>query len=305
VALRDRLAPLAAAAALLAAPAPGAAQAVHPDPPERHPRALHLRLAECDALALARVEAALPGRIQLTLLAALRGQLPPRFELKRAPSAPPPLAPGERALLLLRGARSPYLLVDRPDELWKLEGGESERALAEAVAALDAAGSRPAEQAAVYAGWLGSGDAPLARAAAQGVAGDAALLAVAPPDLAVRLADAALDAPDAALREAASRAAAHDPAVLRRVLAGLPGAAADAEVVTRALAAGLRQQPEAARAAALRALAHPSSSVRLAALRLGSLLAADPALRAELTRLASEDADEEVRLAARRGLERR
>jgi hypothetical protein len=303
VSQRNRLAAL-AAAALWLAPAAALAQAGHPDPPEARPRPLHLRLAQSDAAALAAVEAVEPGRIRVAPRTALRGELQTRFELKRAPSAPPPLAAGDVALLLLRGARSPYLLEDRPDELWKLAPGQDERALAEAVAALDAAAGQPAAQAALYAAWLASRDVARARVAAQGFEGDAALLAVAPAQTRALLAEAALGADDEELRDAACRAAEHDAAALRLVLAGLPGRAGDAEVVTRALAAGLKREPESARAAALRVLAHSDAEIRAAALRLSGMLAADPQLRAALTKLASDDSDERIRLEARNALAR-
>ena len=67
---------------------------------------------------------------------------PPRkaASLKRAPSAPPGLAVGERPLLLLRGARSPYLLVDRPGEILRVPQDADEEVWAREIGALARAG---------------------------------------------------------------------------------------------------------------------------------------------------------------------
>jgi hypothetical protein len=186
-----------------------AAQLGHPTLAERGPRPLHLRLSESDALALGTIERVELGRIRVSDAVSLRGELPAGFELKRAPSAPAPLVAGDRVLLLLRGARSPYLLVDAPDEIWKLAARASEPAQAAAIRALDAARPRRDAVAEVYAEWLASQDPALARAAAQGFAGDAALFAAAlarDPTLRQTLVRLASDAPDEQLRLAARRA---------------------------------------------------------------------------------------------------
>jgi hypothetical protein len=265
--------------------------------PEQRPRPLHQRLAASDAVAFATIAGADLGRVRAAEVISLRGELASELELKRAPSAPLPLAAGQHALLLLRGGRSPYLLVDRADELWT---GDGEADWQDAVRALDAERADPTQVAARYAEWLEGGRTPLARWAAEGFEGDAALFAHAPAKAPERLAALALDSPDAALRDAAARAAAKNEAALARLLAGLPGGAADPAVTAHALLAGLTRAD--GRAAALRCLAHPSSAVRGAALRFGTLLAGDPALHAQLQRMASEDPDEQLRLAARRAL---
>lgn len=291
---------IAAIACAVAAGLAGSADAQHVALPEHRPRPLHQRLAESEVLTFASVEAVELGRIRVADPRPLRGDPAPAFELKRAPSAPPPLAAGDRALLLLRGARSPYLLVDEADELWKAAPDDDEAALAQALGALDADRGSPRAVAARYAAWLGSPSAPLQRWAAQGFEGDAAVLAQAPPPALANLVELALGAPDATLRDAAARAALQSEAGLARLLAGLPGAAADPEVVGHALYAGLAQ-PEG-RAAAERCLAATSPAVRGAVLRFGTLLGGDPSLRAALQRVASEDPDEALRLAARRAL---
>jgi hypothetical protein len=288
-AVRTRIAALACAVAT-------AASAQHAVP-EQRPRPLHQRLAESDAVAVATIEGVELGRIRAGEVVSLRGELGSELELKRAPSAPLPLAAGQHALLLLRGARSPYLLVDRADELWT---GDGDVGWQDAVRALDAVRGTPEQLAARYAEWLEAGRAPLARWAAEGFEGDAPLLALAPAPVPERLAALALESPDAALRDAAARAAVKTDAALGRLLAALPGAAADPAVTAHALLAGLTRAD--GRAAAARCLAHESSAVRGAALRFGTLLAGDPALRAQLQRIASEDPDEQLRLGARRAL---
>jgi hypothetical protein len=84
-----------------------AAPAQHPGLTAPEPRPLHVQLAGVDAVAIATVAAVGLGRIQLVEARAVLGNPPATFELKRAPSAPPPLAEGDRVLLLLRGARTP------------------------------------------------------------------------------------------------------------------------------------------------------------------------------------------------------
>ena len=294
---------IAALASAVAAGLAAGAAAQHAPLPEHRARPLHQRLAASDAVAFATVEAVELGRIRVEDARPLRGVPASTFELKRAPSAPAPLAAGERVLLLLRGARSPYLLVDEADELWRVAPEDDEAAAAEAVRALDAERGRPAVVAARYAEWLGSSRLPLARWAAQGFEGDAAVLARAPQPALARLAALALDAPDAALRDAAARAAVQSAAALGPLLAGLPGSAADPEVVARALYAGLARAD--GRAAVVRCLAAAAPEVRGAALRFGTLLGGDPSLRAALQRVASEDPDEALRLAARRALSAR
>jgi hypothetical protein len=281
---------------------PLAAPAQHAGLTEDRPRPLHRRLAESDALALGAVEAVELGRIQVGAATSLRGDVPTRFELKRAPSSPPPLAAGDRVVLLLRGARSPYLLVDEPDELWKLGAPEADAAVAEALRALDAERADPAALASRYAAWLASG-AALQRPAAQALEGDADLLARADARVPAMLADLALAAEDASLRDDAARAAVKSELGLVRLLAGLPGTAADPQVVAHALFAGLSRAD--GRAAARRCLEHASPAVRGATLRFGGMIAGDPAIRSALQRIASDDPDEQLRLAARRALSTR
>ena len=70
-------------------------------------RPLHVRVALADAAAIATVDAVELGRIRVRDAVPVLGDVVAAFELKRAPSRPPALEPGDRALLILRGARPP------------------------------------------------------------------------------------------------------------------------------------------------------------------------------------------------------
>ena len=131
-------------------------------------RPLLARLDLADAVAIASVERVELGRVHLRDAEVLIGSVPGSFELKRAPSSPPPLAPGERALLLLRGARSPYLLVDAPAELRKLPDAAAEGRWRGAVLALSEKRGDPALLE-LYLAWLDPAAPDLARAAVLGL----------------------------------------------------------------------------------------------------------------------------------------
>ena len=100
---------------------PGLARAQfagHPLPPG--PRPFHDRVAEIEVAAVVLVEQVHEGRIGVRRETVLAGAPPERFEVKRSPLRPPPLATGDRALLLLRGARPPYVFADQPAEVIRL-----------------------------------------------------------------------------------------------------------------------------------------------------------------------------------------
>jgi hypothetical protein len=144
---------------------PAAAQ--HPPPPG--PRPLHQRLASAELAALVRVERVDEGRIALRLEQALLGEPPESFEVKRSPLAPPPLATGDRALLLLRGARPPYVLADAPSEVIRISDDAMAARWAGALRAVLA--SRGDEEALVkvYLGWIESGPESLRELGAAGL----------------------------------------------------------------------------------------------------------------------------------------
>jgi hypothetical protein len=133
--------------------------ALHPHLPGIRP--FHARLAEAQVVALVRAERIDEGRIAVRLEEALLGAPPDRFEVKRSPLAPPPLATGDRALLLLRGDRPPYVLADRPSEVIRLgDDAMAARWRAAARAALAARGD-PAALGRVYEEWIATGPASL------------------------------------------------------------------------------------------------------------------------------------------------
>jgi hypothetical protein len=202
---RHRVAPRAVGAVL-----PRGRGAARPSPLEDPgPRPLHRRLSESDALAFGSIEQVELGRIRVGAAVALRGELPAGFAVKRAPSRPAPLAVGDRVLLLLRGARSPYLLVEAPDEIWRLAAPEDEPALATAIRALDAATPRSEDVAVLYAKWLRADAPALVHFAVQGFAGDPTLFRDAltrDPALRELLVALASDALDEQVRLAARRA---------------------------------------------------------------------------------------------------
>ena len=144
--------------------APSRAQ--HPGLPQE--ASLDERLREATRIGWVRVVGSTPGRLEVALERALLGALPERFEVKRAPSNPPPLATGSHAVLLLRGERSPYVLAEAPSRVLEVAPDDAP-ALADAIAAALAAGSDPAALATLYGGWIPSADARLRDFAATGL----------------------------------------------------------------------------------------------------------------------------------------
>lgn len=144
---------------LALAGAAGAQPMLHPV--SLGPRPLHVRLAKAELAAVARVERVDEGRIALRLEEALLGSPPEAFEVKRSPLRPPPLATGDRALLILRGARPPYVLADEPAEVIRLsDDAMAARWSAATRAALAAQGDAAALEA-VYEEWVANGPASL------------------------------------------------------------------------------------------------------------------------------------------------
>jgi hypothetical protein len=144
---------------LACAAAAGAQPILHPVP--FGPRPLHVRLAGAELVAVVQVERVAEGRIALRLEDALAGAPPEAFEVKRSPLRPPPLATGDRALLLLRGARPPYVLADKPAEVIRLSDDAMAARWSAAVRAVLAAQGDPAALVAVYEEWVANGPASL------------------------------------------------------------------------------------------------------------------------------------------------
>jgi hypothetical protein len=133
-----------------------AAQGIgHPMPPGLRP--FHERLAQADIAAVVRVERVDEGRIEVVREDAIAGRPPERFEVKRSPLAPPPLATGDRALLLLRGDLPPYVFADQPSEVIRLEGEAMAARWSGAVRQAAAQRGQPARLVAVYLDWIDGG----------------------------------------------------------------------------------------------------------------------------------------------------
>ena len=77
--------------------------------------------------------------------------------MKRSPISPPPLATGDRALLLLRGDRPPYVFADRPSEVIRLSDAAMTARWQEAVREVIARRSEPAALVPVYLDWVDRG----------------------------------------------------------------------------------------------------------------------------------------------------
>lgn len=141
-------------------PAPAAAQfAGHPAALGLRP--FHDRLAGVDVIAVVKVEQIDEGRVTVQREAALAGAPPERFEVKRSPLMPPPLATGDRALLLLRGARPPYVFADRPSEVIRLSDDAMAARWQAAVRQALAHRDEPAALVPVYLDWVDAGPATL------------------------------------------------------------------------------------------------------------------------------------------------
>jgi hypothetical protein len=262
-------------------------------------RPLHERLAQADAAAIGTVAESDLGRIRVRDAVGLVGQVAADFELKRAPSRPPGLEPGDRVLLLLRGQRSPYLLVDRAAEIQRVDDADGVAAWREGLGALRSSDGPPV-RIAVYAGWLGRAPPDLRRAALLGLGAEPSL----PPAIARRLARDATDpsvAPD--LRLLAARAAGRSEQGSRELLSRLPGSSeADPEVLAAAFSSPFHRADDARSAALRRALAHPRADVRIVGLRYGTHGSLAPDARTAIERLANDDPDPNVRTAAQRVL---
>jgi hypothetical protein len=146
---------LAFALAWLGAAAASAQMIGHPLPPGL--RAFHERVAAADVAAVVRVERVDEGRLAVVREATLAGAPPERFEVKRSPLAPPPLATGDRALLLLRGALPPYVFADSPAEVIRLEGDAMAARWSDAVRQVIAHRSEPERLVAIYRDWMAGG----------------------------------------------------------------------------------------------------------------------------------------------------
>jgi hypothetical protein len=270
-------------------------------------RPLHTRVAVCDSAAIATVDSVGMGRIHLSDAVPVLGRVPASFELKRAPSNPPPWVVGERALLLLRGARSPYIAVDEPHEMRSLEDAAAEERWSGGLRALQAADSStdPSVLRDLYVAWLSQPGRDLRRSALVALGDVDAPFQPLPEAVLQRLGETAVAAAAPAdLRSAAARSLVTSERGREVLLARVPGPGADPEILLFAFRAAAFGDPPGLREAVARAMSHPEAAIRRASLRAGGITVRDAGLRARVERMAREDPDRQVSQTARELLER-
>jgi hypothetical protein len=292
--MRGRLRPGVLLGCLLAGAA--SAQPGHPLPPGAQP--LHRMLEASDAVLIATLGEPAPGRLRLRDPRPLAGELDGSLELKVAPSRRAELVPGHRVLLFLRGARSPYVLVNEKHEpVQVLTNPEDEGRWARAVGAALRAGSDPERLRQLYLGWIEQDSDALRQVGLRGLADPRAGLWPLPPEMVRRAAVLASD-PErpAEVRRAAVALAVLGESGTQQLLAALDGRfeATDPEVLEKALRSGQAWGIPETRGVLLAALRSPEKAAREAALRAVRTLE-DPALREEIRRVASSDPDAALR----------
>ncbi|MCP3984885.1 MAG: hypothetical protein GY723_10885 [bacterium] len=270
-------------------------------------RPLQARVALADLVVVAEIVGLSDGRIEAVSANRLKGTAPDRFEIKRRGSAGPPLAIQDRALLLLRGARSPFVLVDEPAETIRLLDTPGEDAWTQAITDVLTHRNNPSVLASAMLEWIDEGPAALR---------DTALISLGPL---LAASDALRD--EIALDRAAAAARSELPAEARAISAKLAGECEigqDRLVAELAGADGLEASSLALalRLGSLRGHADLETLYRRALdsndPELRRVAARDPATALKigqfaenaLTRLAEEDPDQLVRRAARKTLTR-
>jgi hypothetical protein len=259
------------------------------------PRPLHLRLAAADVVAIATVAEVGEGRVALRDATILRGEAPPAFELKRAPSREIPYAVGLTLLLPMRGARPPYVLEDDARELVVLRDEGAAAAWREALPALLAAGDDREALLAAYLGWLDRGEEGLREAAAAALVDPRSALVPVPPERALERSRAALDPtlPAPARRVSAILAGGRVEGA-RALLAALRQPDPDPQVAETALRGAVQWRLDERDDALLAGLEHVDAAVRRAAVQLVGMAGSEPGF-ARLPALAAADPDESVR----------
>lgn len=270
-------------------------------------RPLQDRLAQADLVLVAEVVGLSDGRIEVAAILPLAGAPPERFEIKRRRSSPPPLAIHDRALLLLRGARPPYVLVDEPAETIRLVDARGEEAWIGAVQEVLSHRDDPAALARRMLGWIDQGPASLR---------NAALIS-----LESLLSTSATLREEVALDRAAAAARSDLPADARAISAQLASGSAlgqdrlvtelahaenlEATSLRLGLQLGSLRGHEDLATLYERALASDDPELRLVAARdpAPALRLGEPAEQA-LARIAEEDSDPLVQQAARKTLGR-
>jgi hypothetical protein len=283
----------AAAVVVLAIVLAPVAHAQHPLP--QGPRPLHVRIAAADVVAVATIGPISDGRIEIRDAAVLRGDAPTEFEIKRSPSNPPPFVTGVPAVLLLRGARPPYVLVDEPREVVLLRDASDAKRWTAALQALFDAGADPQHLLHTYLAWLDGDDESLREAAAAALSDfHAPFLPLGSADALARAHTAVdpLNAPPA--RRVSAMLAMSNPDGAAALVAAVPGDAADPQVTATALRAAIPVSQELRVAALLRALDSENADVRRAALGAAPTLWND-AVEKKVAEMAANDPDPSAR----------
>ena len=276
---------------LLAGLAP-VARAQHPLP--QGPRPLHLRIEESDVVAVGTIGAITDGRVEVRDATVLRGAAPASFAIKRAPAKSPPFVTGVPAVLLLRGARSPYVMVDEPREVVLLRDDADAKRWTSALQALFAASADPSQLLQLYLAWLDGDDENLREAAGAALTDFRAPIPPIGRDEALLRAAAAVDPHrSATTRRVSAQLAISSPDGAAALAAAIPGKAADPQVVAAALRVSSASR-EVRSDALLRALANEGRDGRRAALFAAPLLWSD-AVAAKVAELAAHDPDPGVR----------
>jgi hypothetical protein len=295
--LRRRVAILAVALApLVTGPLAANSQGFHPLPDLRP---LDARLPQADRVVFGTVDEVEMGRVRVREAVAVLGSVEPEFALKRSPSSPPPLESGDRALLLLRGARPPYVLVDRPQDVVPIGSAEEEEIWRAAVIRLSAALGEPSERLAVYLEWLDGASDGLRSAAQRAlVLPDAAFFPL-PDDVVASRVNASLD-PEASepTRTISAGLAVRSESGAAMLLSRVPGTgnAADPVVTSTALRAGIALRSEQTEAALLRALRHADVEIRRVGVRFSAYVQGRSARVSEqLKRMAEQEPEARLR----------
>lgn len=264
-------------------------------------RPIQERLAQADVVAVVEVTGLELGRIQVVTRTVLVGHPPPQFAIKRARSSSPPLAIGDLALVPLRGARPPYVLVDQPAETIRLNDSAAEARWTAAVRGTLDELENPEGLVDLMLGWVDQGPASLR---------DTAFASLMPllrasPSLLERV---ALDRAGAATSpEGTANSRAVSAMLARLSAAGLSRLierlAEDAPLEETGLSLALRagaigDHPELPKLFA-RAVAAEAPELRRLAVRHPSVISRlGPAGEEQLRQLAEDDPDEAVRRAA-------
>ncbi len=200
-------------------------------------------------MAVGEVERVETGRILVRKARAIVGTVEDRFEVKRAPGTPPPWVEGERVLLLLAGARSPYRWVEKPVEAesLRLKDEADEARWSEALRALHAVRTAPGARRDLYASWVDSGDAALREVGMRALMDVESMLSAMDEDFAKRRLAVALDEGRAiTVRRDAARIAVRHPVGIAGLLGYLGERLekVDAVLTEIVLEAGLRVRDE-------------------------------------------------------------